>query len=153
MPRILIQRTDGPIAPIKLDGKVYSVVGGSHSFLENEKITTARHTANGGIDFQRIETGCHRLRMTLRVPVSTDYVTVEDADFTSSSMGTLSNLQTTADKLAPSDLLDFYDIDSEWDFSGGVPYNVYMDSINFCTPFNNDIGLWDIPITLWGKDA
>ena len=153
MPSIVVQKVTGALTPIKLDGKIYIVSAGSYSMMENEKIIAARHTANGAIDMQRVETSKHRWSMTLMVPTSTDNVTLIDASFSASDMGTLSDLQTTCDKLAPSDLLDFYDIDSEWDFSGAVPYNVYVDGLDFQSPNNNDIGLWQVPITLWGKDA
>ncbi len=152
MPRVLFQPYTMAIPPIKLDGKVYIVMTGTYQRLKNEKIITARYTDSGGIDLQKVNTEKHRWKMTLLVPTSTSNVTVSGAAFSSSDMGTVSDLQATFDKMSPDDLLAFYDIDREWVFAGEEPYSVYIDSMDKRPPNNDDIGTWQVPITLWGYD-
>lgn len=152
MPRISFDQHSGAIPPIKLDGKVYTLLQGTYQRMLNEKVTVERYTSKGTIDFQKQNTGRHRWQMTLVVPLSTSYITTgSDCPIPASDMGTLADLQATDDKVAPSSQLQFYDIENDWDFSGTYNYLVYMTKMENTQPYH-DIYKWQVPISLWGAD-
>lgn len=153
MPKITLQSGSNALPPVKLDGKVYIPSQGTYQRMMNEKQVVERYTSNGGIDFQKQNTGKHRWQMTLVVPASTAHVVITESPFPASDMGTLADLQATDDKVAPSSQLQFYDIDTDWDFSGSYQYLVYMTKMDNVQPNMNDINIWQVPISLWGYDA
>lgn len=137
------------VPPIKLDGKVYFVMDGTYSRTWSEKQIAEEYTTQGAIDRQMLDTGKYRFKMTLLVVTSTSNVVQTDG--TLANLGSLTNLHTSAAKAAPSDMLDYYDISTNWDFTGDKTHEVYL-KLGEETPHNNDIGTWQVPIELWGED-
>ena len=64
--------------------------------------------------------------------------------------GDIDDLHTSANKVAPSDLLVYYDITTNWNFATPTAY-AYI-SIGEEAPHENDIGKWQVPIDIWGYD-
>jgi len=153
MPRIQFKQGSNATPPVKIDGKVYSVLHNTYQRMLNEKQTVERYTSNGSIDFQKQNTHCHRWQMTLIVPLSSSYVTLStDCPVSINDIGTLADLQASDDKVAPSSQMQFYDIENEWDFSGTYNYLVYMTRMDNTQPYH-DVYKWQVPISLWGYDA
>ena len=95
----------------------------------------------------------HRWVFTLMVPTSTDNVLLRGTGGLSlGDVGTVDDLHATADKVSPSDLIDFYDVTTGWDFSGDKTHQAYV-KLGSESPNDNDIGLWQIPVELWGLDS
>lgn len=144
----LLSDTSG-LPPIKLDGYVYFVVTGTHQFTHNEKIISEGYTSSGGIDRQTQNTRKHRWAMTLKVPRTSQNVELKQGVL--ENIGNIATLRASADKEAPDDFLDFYDITSNWDFSGDHDYRAYLVKETE-QPNSDDIGVLQVVIQLWGMD-
>lgn len=148
---VKIQVTTRGLPPIKLDGKVYFLQTGTYSVKYSEKLIEEAYAADTDMDRQMRNTDKHRWSFTILVPINTNLLDI-NGDLSPSDCGTRTDLHTSADKEPPSDLLDFYDISTNWDFSGAKTHQVYL-TLGDEAPHNDDIGKWTIVVTLWGKDA
>lgn len=137
------------LPPIKLDGYVYFVVSGTYQFTHNEKIISEEYTSAGDIDRQTQNTRKHRWAMTLKVPRTSQNVEVKEG--TLESIGNITTLRASSDKEPPSDFLDFYDITTNWDFSGDNTHRAYLLKETE-QPNSDDIGILQVVIQLWGMD-
>ena len=147
---INIQSLTFKLPVIRLDGKDYFITGGTYQKLHNERIITEEYTAAGEISRSVVLTGKHRWQMTLHVPASYTQVGLP-ADMQSLQVGDRTYLHATLAKEPPSDLLEFYDVVCNGNFSGTYTHLVYL-SADWEAPHNDDIGEWVIPISLWGYD-
>jgi hypothetical protein len=144
-----IQTITVGLPPIKLDGKVYFVAEGTYTRTYSEKLITEEYTTQGEFDRQMLNTGKDRFKMTLLVV--TDTSNVEQVDGVLADLGDIDDLHTSAAKEAPLDELDYYDISTDWDFSGTKTHTVFL-KLGEEAPHNNDIGTWQVPIELWGEE-
>lgn len=147
--QVIMQYETLGMPPIKLDGFIYFVAEGTYSRTYSEKIITEKYTSSGEIDRQILNTGKHRWKMTLIVPLDANQVDQQVRDL--GTVGDLDDLHTTADKMPAADLLDFWDISTNWDLSGIKTHVAYL-KLSDEVPRKNDIGVWQIPIALWGYD-
>jgi hypothetical protein len=139
----------GGLPPIKLDGYVYFVVSGTYQFTHNEKIISEDYTSSGNMDRQTQNTRKHRWAMTLKVPRTSQNVELKQG--TLESIGNITTLRASSDKEPPDDFLALYDIITNWDFSGDNTHRVYLLK-EAEQPNNDDIGILQVPIQLWGMD-
>jgi len=131
---------------VRIDGKDYFLMGGTYSRLDNEKIITERYTPGGEADRQILVTGKSRWKFTIMAPFSASYVTYDIGGF---AFGDLASLHTSAEKVPPNDLLDYYDISALENFGGSRTQQVYM-KIEWEVPDRDDPGIWQVPTELWG---
>lgn len=145
---ITIDTTQRRLPLIKLDSNVYFVMSDTYQRLDSEKVIDEKYTLSLNIDRQVQNTGCHRWKMTLLVPLSTSNITYT-SEYTGYSFGNLDTLHTTADKVYPYDLIEYWDITKLEDFSGTYSHQVYV-RLDWESPFNNDPKTYQIPLELWG---
>ena len=138
---------------VRLDGKDYFIMSGTYQRLHGEKLIDEKYGRGGGIVRQKTATYKHRWQMTLMVPLSVSYVSYQHPDpgkvF---DFGDLATLRASDDKLYPVDGLEYYDVDRLEDFTGSYQHYVYLTK-DWETPNADDVGIWQVPITLWGRDA
>lgn len=137
---------------IRIDGRDYFITGGSYTKLHNEKaFLTEEYTAGGNISRSFVQTYSHRWNMTLRVPLVHTQVQIP-SDMSWLLPGDRSYLHASNAKCPPSDLLEYYDVTCQENFSGSESHLVYIN-LGQEAPHNDDVTIWDIPVTLWGYDA
>lgn len=134
---------------VKLDDKIYFIQRDTYSKVHNEAEITERYTPSGEIDRQKNQTNKHRWNFTLFVPTS--YALLDVTGAASADIGMLDDLHASAYKVAPSDLLEFWDITCYEDFTGSYTNLVYM-SLEPEAPSGNDPSRWQVPVKLWGYD-
>jgi hypothetical protein len=149
MPRVEISGQQNALPTVKLDGKKYFVMSDTYSRQYNEAIVTEKYTPSGGIDRQKVQTNKHRWEMTFLVPTSYAAVSVNGA--LDADVGLLTDLHASAYKVAPDDLLWFYDIELYESFVAPSHY-VYL-ALDRETPMGNDPSRWQVPVRLWGYNA
>jgi len=143
---VTIQGEQRRIPVVQLDGKIYFILGGTYNFLHDEKRIQENYLASGEVDRQIQNTGKTRHKFNIIAPSTADLVDVQGASW---DVGTRDDLHTSADKVPPYDWLEFYDISADQDFSGTYTHYVVM-KIDWEVPYNNDPGIWQIPVELWG---
>ncbi len=136
---------------IRLDGKDYFLLGGTYSRLVNETQTTEMYTEAEEGDFQSVVTDWHRFQMTILAPLSASYISYQ-ASPGSFTFGDLGTLHTTLSKKYPEDGLEYYDVSALENFSGTYTHLVFA-TFDWEAPHNNDPGLWQVPIKLWGQET
>lgn len=134
---------------VRLDGKDYFILGGSYQRLHHEKEVQERYTNAGEADRQVVSTDWLRWQMTLVIPFDSSYASASDG-YGGMTFGGLDDLHTTMDKAYPHDGLQFYDISALENFGGTYTHYVYAKA-EWETPHNNDPGIWQLPIELWGR--
>jgi len=140
---------------VRIDGKDYFLLGGTYQRLHNEKIISERYTTGGDFDRQAVNTEKKRWKFTIVAPLSATYVSYDMSYMPSwkeFDFGDLVTLHTSADKVYPYDGLEYYDIDRLEDFRGTYGSYVYM-KLDWEAPMNNDPGIWQVPVELWGRDS
>jgi hypothetical protein len=140
---------------VRIDGRDYFILSGTYQRLYNEKIISERYASDGDFDRQVLNTEKTRWKFTILTPFHTSYMSysVEWEDgFTDFSFGDLGTLHASADKVYPQDGLYFFDIDRFENFYGTYSHYVYL-KLDWEAPQNNDPGVWQVPVELWGRDA
>lgn len=140
---------------VRIDGRDYFLLGGTYQRLHNEKIISERYAIDGGFDRQIMNTGKHRWKFTVLTISSIGtmtYMSSYDPSWMQFSFGDLDSLRASADKVYPSDGLEYYDVDCLENFTGTYSHYVYM-KVDWESPHNNDVGIWQVPVELWGRDS
>jgi len=153
MAQITINGIQQSIPIVRLDGKDYFVLGGTYQRLRNEKIITDQYTKDGEIDRQKTNTNKTRWKFTLTIPASASYVSSKNLGAGESfDFGDMGTILASSDKVYPYDGLYFYDITANGLFGGTYTSYVYM-LMDWESPNNNDPGIWQVPVELWGRDV
>jgi hypothetical protein len=140
------------LPPVKLDGYIYSVMEGSYQKTHNEQIVDEKYTPSGEMSRQRLTTNKHRWAMTFLVPINDSQIQVEGGGApTTQPWGTLSTIHNTIGLPVTYDMVYYYDVTTNWDFSGAPTHYVYATGDQE-VPHNNNISMWEVVISLWGKD-
>lgn len=150
MASVMINHEERKYPAVKIDDHVYFIMAGTYQFLHSEKIINEQHTRSGDPDRQIIDTGTHRWRMTLLVPVALSQVSSTES--WAATIGVKTDLHTSGDKLPPSDYLDYWDITANEAFGGTKTHQVYL-KLDWEVPVANDRGVWQIPVELWGQSV
>lgn len=151
--RISINGIRYSVPIVRLDGYDYFILGGTYQRLRHEKIINDRYSKDGEIDRQKKNTGKNRWRMTLVIPLSSSYVNLLSVDAGESfNFGNMSTILASDDKEYPYDGLYFYDVTSNGIFSGTYTSYVHM-MMDWESLWNNDPGIFQVPVELWGRDV
>jgi hypothetical protein len=148
----MITRVDGierRIPIIRLDGRDYFVLGGTYQRLHNERIIKEQYTPAGEGDRQVKATSWKRWKMTLIVPQSTSQINSSGSGFT---FGDINSIHNTLKKQYPDNGLEYYDISALENFGGTYTHYVYAKN-DWETPHNNDPGIWEVPVQIWGRNS